>query len=154
MSINIGKLEDKALQRKERLVSLKRKFDSSKSVENGEEKKTTNPLFRNYKKDDEVSTHMKQLPNMLPEIQEQIDLSKTPMEVQDIDISTLAPKKLDFDLKRANNKSFTILERRTQKAITELIRDRLIKNDDLLQAINIGAEDIMLKRNNNIEDSY
>ena len=47
-----------------------------------------------------------------------------------------------------------MLERRTQKAITELIRDRLIKNDDFLQTINIGAEEMMLKRNNNIEDSY
>lgn len=112
---------------------------------------------------------------MLPEIQEQVDLSKTSMEVHDIgnfsllwfisieiivfnctilDISTLAPKKLDFDLKRANSKSFAMLERRTQKAITELIRDRLIKNDDFLQTINIGAEEMMLKRNNNIEDSY
>lgn len=72
-----------------------------------------------------------------------------------LDISTLAPKKLDFDLKRANSKSFAILERRTHKAITELIRDRLIKNDDFLQAINIGAEDMMLKKNtNNDEDSY
>lgn len=71
-----------------------------------------------------------------------------------LDISTLAPKKLDFDLKRANSKSFAILERRTHKAITELIRDRLIKNDDFLQAINVGAEDIMLKNNMLNEDSY
>ena len=71
-----------------------------------------------------------------------------------LDISTLAPKKLDFDLKRANSKSFAILERRTHKAITELIRDRLIKNDDFLQTINIGAEDMMFKKDNNNEDSY
>lgn len=131
-------------------------------------------MFRNYNKDDEFLTQMTQLPNMLPEIQEQVDLSKTPMEIQDIgnfnseninsffnifnciilDISTLAPKKLDFDLKRANSKNFAILERRTHKAITELIRDRLIKNDDFLQTINIGAEDMMLKNNINNEDSY
>ena len=40
MSLNIGKLEDKALQRKERLLSLKRKFDGVKSVENVKENKT------------------------------------------------------------------------------------------------------------------
>lgn len=42
------------------------------------------PLFRSYNKDDEFLTQNTQLPNMLPEIQEQVDLSKTPMEVQDI----------------------------------------------------------------------
>ena len=41
MSQNIGKLEDKALQRKERLLSLKRKFDGVKSVESLEDNNTT-----------------------------------------------------------------------------------------------------------------
>lgn len=39
MSLNIGNLEDKALQRKERLLSLKRKFDGVKSVDGVKENK-------------------------------------------------------------------------------------------------------------------
>lgn len=39
MSLNIGKLEDKALQRKERLLSLKRKFDGVKSEDSLKENK-------------------------------------------------------------------------------------------------------------------
>ena len=37
------------------------------------------------------------------------------------DLTTLAPKKPDWDLKRDNEKRLEKLERRTQKAIAELI---------------------------------
>lgn len=40
MSLNIGNLEDKALQRKERLLSLKRKFDGVKTIDSEENNKT------------------------------------------------------------------------------------------------------------------
>lgn len=40
MSSNIGNLEDKALQRKERLLSLKRKFDGVKTIDSVKENKS------------------------------------------------------------------------------------------------------------------
>lgn len=65
---------------------------------------------------------------------------KTPIVVDDIDISTLAPRKPDWDLKRDVAKKFEKLERRTQKAIAELIRDRLkAGQENILQAVNVGA---------------
>ena len=42
-----------------------------------------------------------------------------------IDLASLAPKKPDWDLKRDVNKKLEKLDRRTQKAIVHLIRDRL-----------------------------
>lgn len=67
---------------------------------------------------------------------------KKPLEVKDIDITNLAPKKVDFDLKRAINKRLQKLEKRTQKAISELIRERLNQGETtLLENVNIGAQE-------------
>ncbi len=65
---------------------------------------------------------------------------KTPLEITDIEISSLAPRKVDWDLKRDISKKLDKLEKRTQRAIIELIRDRLTTKDDMLGAVNIGAE--------------
>jgi coiled-coil domain-containing protein 12 len=56
------------------------------------------------------------------------------------DITNLAPRKPDWDLKRDVAKKLERLERRTQKAIAELIRERLKKEqEDLVMSVNIGA---------------
>jgi coiled-coil domain-containing protein 12 len=56
------------------------------------------------------------------------------------DITNLAPRKPDWDLKRDVAKKLERLERRTQKAIAELIRERLKKGQvDLVMSVNIGA---------------
>ena len=56
------------------------------------------------------------------------------------DITNLAPRKPDWDLKRDVAKKLERLERRTQKAIAELIRERLKKgHEDLVTSVNIGA---------------
>lgn len=82
---------------------------------------------------------------MLPDIQNQLDLMKTPMEVNDIDISNLAPRKVDWDLKRDISKKLQKLERRTQKAITELIRERLQEKnqENILLSVNVATEEQM-----------
>lgn len=56
--------------------------------------------------------------------------------LQDLDISSLAPRKPDWDLKRDVAKKLEKLERRTQKAIAELIWERLKQgNEDNLGAM-------------------
>ena len=50
----------------------------------------------------------------------------------------MAPRKPDWDLKRDINPKLAKLEKRTQKAIAELIRERL-KEEDLANAVNAGA---------------
>ena len=54
------------------------------------------------------------------------------------DFTNLAPKKPDWDLKRAIAPKLEKLEKRTQKAIAELIRERL-KKEDLANAVSAGA---------------
>ena len=58
-------------------------------------------------------------------------------------MSSLAPKKVTFDLKRGIQSSLDKLERATDRAIAELIRERLrdstAEQADLLAAVNAGA---------------
>jgi coiled-coil domain-containing protein 12 len=91
------------------------------------------------------------LPDITETVKDQLEDMKQPLEVKDIDISNLAPRKVDFDLKRAINKKLQKLEKKTQKAISELIRERLNKEDDLLEQVNVGAQENQQK--NDDEDS-
>ena len=58
---------------------------------------------------------------------------------EDVDLTTLAPRKPDWDLKRDVAKRLEKLEKKTQKAIVELIRERL-KEEDLASAVNAVTE--------------
>ncbi len=51
----------------------------------------------------------------------------------------MAPRKPDWDLKRDIAPKLAKLERRTQKAIAELIRERL-QEEDLANAVSAGAK--------------
>lgn len=65
---------------------------------------------------------------------------KTPIVIDEIDIANLAPRKPDWDLKRDVSKKLEKLEKRTQRAIAELIRDRLKNNqENILQLVNVGT---------------
>lgn len=78
---------------------------------------------------------------------------KIPLEVKDIDITNLAPKKVDFDLKRSIAKKLQKLEKRTQKAISELIHERLNTGQStLLEQVNIGAQETQQQQQDD-EDS-
>lgn len=105
------------------------------------------PVFRNYRKEDEDRKIIDDIKiteiTEVPGVKEQLEEMQTPMELTDIDISNLAPRKVDFDLKRAINKKLQKLEKRTQKAISELIRDRLKSQNenDFASNVNLGAQE-------------
>ena len=54
------------------------------------------------------------------------------------DFTNLAPRKPDWDLKRDIGPKLEKLERKTQRAIAELIRERL-QEEDLANAVTAGA---------------
>lgn len=61
--------------------------------------------------------------------------------LEQLDVTALAPRKPDWDLKRDLGAKSAKLERQTQRAIAELIRQRLNdKSHDLATAVNVGAE--------------
>lgn len=102
------------------------------------------PIFRSYKPKDESlienSLEQKTAGDIESKVEDQLELARTPLIIEDIDISNLAPRKPDWDLKRDLSKKLQILERRTQKAIAELIRERLKTNhEDIFQAVNVAS---------------
>ncbi|GAB1866470.1 Coiled-coil domain-containing protein 12 [Camponotus japonicus] len=125
----IGSLEEEALRRKERLQALKRKNEESKENRDNTDEVLPKPKFRSYKPQDENLKN-----NMLEDakpgdveavVREQLDAASSKVVIEELDISNLAPRKPDWDLKRDIAKKLEILERRTQKAIAEEVRARL-----------------------------
>lgn len=149
--IPVGSLEEQALKRKERLKNLKRKAqkkdsDSSTNPTNDENQKAALPLpavlaasdANKSTTDAEMTEIVLKNDDVISKISTEVDALKTPIVIDEIDIQNLAPRKPDWDLKRDVSKKLDILERRTQRAIAELIRDRLQKNRGNvdLQAVN------------------
>merc|ERR1712116_88721 len=97
------------------------------------------PVFRSYKPDaEELQDSV--LPLAEPkevedDVQDVLALAKDTKIIDELDFVNLAPRKPDWDLKRDIAKKLEKLERRTQKAIVELIRERL-KEEDLAFAVN------------------
>ncbi|GBM96374.1 Coiled-coil domain-containing protein 12 [Araneus ventricosus] len=146
MDVESTKAEEEARKRRERLKNLRNRISEN---QNGEDENVDEalpkPVFRNYTPLDE-DLRLNQLPKPKPEsveteVQEQLEAAKPEPLIEEVDLTTLAPRKPDWDLKRDVAKKLEILERRTQKAIAELIRERLKSSeDDLAEAVNIQAE--------------
>lgn len=71
-----------------------------------------------------------------------MESAKSEIVIDQLDVSSLAPRKPDWDLKRDVAKKLAKLERQTQKAIAELIRERLkerTQTEDLAAIVNAGA---------------
>ncbi|XP_076651587.1 coiled-coil domain-containing protein 12 [Halictus rubicundus] len=143
---NIGTLEEEALKRKERLQALKRKTEDNKENKTDTATKLPKPKFRSYKPQDD-SLKEKVLDDAKPgnveaEVQDQLSAANTKVVIEELDISNLAPRKPDWDLKRDVAKKLEKLERRMQKAIAELIRDRLKQGQhDLATVVNIATKE-------------
>lgn len=139
---SIGSLEEQALKRKEKLKNLKRKNPSNENTNksSNESVQLPKPKFRSYRPQDECLKEAK-LEDAEPvaveeEVKDLLEAGKEKVVLQDLDISSLAPRKPDWDLKRDVAKKLERLERRTQKAIAELIWERLKQgNEDNLGAI-------------------
>jgi len=143
-----SKLENAALARKERLKALKRKKVKIPEDENDNENVSSNknalpkPKFRSYAPESEkLQTEKLPEPNLIniqEEVKDQLDSGKSKVVMDELDISKLAPRKPDWDLKRDVKKKLDRLEKRTQKAIAELIRERLKQNQNLADVNAIG----------------
>ncbi|KAL0271146.1 UNVERIFIED_CONTAM: hypothetical protein PYX00_008336 [Menopon gallinae] len=148
----VGTLEEEGLKRKERLKALKRKLEHGgvENAESNENSKVTTlpkPKFRSYKPIDEKLKEAviedAKPSNVEEEVKEQLAAAHTKVVIEELDISNLAPRKPDWDLKRDVAKKLEKLERLTQRAIAELIRERLKKEAgeiDLATSVTIGVE--------------
>lgn len=139
MSDEIGGLEAAALKRKERLAALRAAKESAK--EKSADKATT-PSFRSYKPANESLKDFvlpePELEEITEKVKEELESEKTGVVMESLDFTNLAPRKPDWDLKRDIAPKLEKLEKRTQKAIAELIRQRL-KEEDLANAVAAGS---------------
>ncbi len=164
---NIGNLEDEALKRKEYLKALKRGdisgINTSTSTKNNEVN-LPKPIFRNYTpKDDELKMNVLPKPKLIDienEIKDQLENGQPQSLIEkEIDLATLAPQKIDWDLKRDVEKKLKILEKRTQRAIVDLIKERINqqKDNDLAELVSVVArtnieKDLVKKNESSDED--
>ncbi|XP_017131437.1 coiled-coil domain-containing protein 12 [Drosophila elegans] len=141
----VGKLTEESLKRKERLQKLREQAQKKGGDTADGSEKLPKPVFRSYKPQNENTTGevLTQEPtgNIETAVEDQLSLLQQPMVIDEIDITNLAPRKPDWDLKRDASTKLERLERRTQKAIAELIRERLKLNqiEDISQAVNVAT---------------
>ncbi|XP_037349739.1 coiled-coil domain-containing protein 12-like [Talpa occidentalis] len=149
---SVGRLEEAALRRKERLKALREKT-GRKDKEDGEPKtkklregeKHRELRLRNYVPEDE-DLKRRRVPQAKPvaveeKVKEQLEAAKPEPVIEEVDLANLAPHKPDWDLKRDVAKKLEKLEKRTQRAIAELIRERLKgQEDSLASAVNATTE--------------
>jgi len=140
----VGTLEAAALKRKERLAALRNKSKAAGAnpSENAGSNQLPKPVFRSYKPEtqelEEAVLPAGRTSEVVDHVQDELSKEKEGVVVNELDFMNLAPRKPDWDLKRDVASKLDKLERRTQKAIAELIRERL--RDDAA-AIASGAAD-------------
>ncbi|XP_045153636.1 coiled-coil domain-containing protein 12 [Echinops telfairi] len=130
----VGRLEEEALRRKERLKALREKTGRKDKQE--AEPKTKQLREEEEEEEEEGEKHRElRLRNYVPEDE---DLKRRRVPPAKPDLANLAPRKPDWDLKRDVAKKLEKLEKRTQRAIAELIRERLKGQEDSLASA-VGA---------------
>ncbi|XP_028841140.1 coiled-coil domain-containing protein 12 [Denticeps clupeoides] len=158
MATTVGSLQEQALKRKERLKALRDRQLQVKEPEDGEPDRKRAPeepepeqrhrdlKLRNYTPEDEELKE-RQVPKAKPisvedKVKDQLEAAVPEPVIEEVDLVNLAPRKPDWDLKRDVAKKLEKLERRTQRAIAELIRERLKgSEDDLAGAVGaVGIE--------------
>ncbi|XP_039224692.1 coiled-coil domain-containing protein 12 [Crotalus tigris] len=167
MASEAGGLQEEALRRRERLKALRErtgaarkqnedkeapqvKVPKSNSREEEEEEenvpKHKELKLRNYIPED-VELKERVVPNAKPasvedKVKEQLEAAKPELIIEEVDLANLAPRKPDWDLKRDVAKKLEKLEKRTQRAIAELIRERLRgQEEELASAVDSAQQE-------------
>ncbi|KRY77814.1 Coiled-coil domain-containing protein 12 [Trichinella pseudospiralis] len=131
-------------------VASKEEEDTESTAKENTEAKSL--VFRNYMP---VSENLKAVArepakpeDVIEELRDDIEQATNDDnsgEIVRMDLNSLAPRKIDWDLKRDLQLKLDKLERRTQKAIVQIISERLKagNNDLLLSAVNSNAEAVV-----------
>ncbi|XP_026578845.1 coiled-coil domain-containing protein 12 [Pseudonaja textilis] len=155
MATEAGGLQEEALRRRERLKALRERTGADRKERRSH---TEGPLapnklapkhkdlkLRNYIPEDEELKE-RVVPNAKPasvedKVKEQLEAAKPELIIEEVDLANLAPRKPDWDLKRDVAKKLEKLEKRTQKAIAELIRERLKgQEEELASAVDLAKQ--------------
>ncbi|XP_054846947.1 coiled-coil domain-containing protein 12 [Eublepharis macularius] len=157
-----GGLQEEALRRKERLKALRERTGTAArqnkedgppeakqfrgDAEEAETAKHNELKLRNYAPEDE-ELKLRVVPQAKPasvedKVKDQLEAAKPEPIIEEVDLANLAPRKPDWDLKRDVAKKLEKLEKRTQRAIAELIRERLRgQEENLASAVDAAKQD-------------
>ncbi|CAI5789218.1 Hypothetical predicted protein [Podarcis lilfordi] len=161
-----GGLQEEALKRKERLKALRERTGAAAAAAARQNKDDGAPELKHFRGDSEekdMGKHKElKLRNYTPEdeelkgrvvpkakpasvedkVKEQLEAAKPEPIIEEVDLANLAPRKPDWDLKRDVAKKLEKLEKRTQRAIAELIRERLRgQEEDLASAVDSAKQE-------------
>ncbi|XP_076948558.1 uncharacterized protein LOC143620849 [Bidens hawaiensis] len=115
-------IEQAAAARRERLEALRA---ARKLLENPEdEENEVNVKFRNYLPHDKELQEGKLAPPKLPKFEDPVATEPPVEEKKEDPFLNIAPKKPNWDLRRDVQKKLDKLERRTQKAIYQLMEQQ------------------------------
>ncbi|XP_065601069.1 coiled-coil domain-containing protein 12 [Cyrtonyx montezumae] len=153
----LGRLEEEARRRQERLRALRQRALQNKNSDEPEAKQFKEDdeeetvrhrelVLRNYDPEDEELKKRKLPPAKPPSVEDkvkdQLEAAKPETIIDEVDLTNLAPRKPDWDLKRDVAKKMEKLEKRTQRAIAELIRERLKgQEEELAAAVGSAKQD-------------
>ncbi|GJP51322.1 hypothetical protein CLOM_g10481 [Closterium sp. NIES-68] len=140
-------LEEAARERKERLRALREAAsivttDGEKTASlltDGDDGKENEPAaevrFRSYLPRDEQLMERKLPPAPLPKFQEPTASEPLILDPNEDPVTTIAPRKPNWDLRRDVAKRLAKLERRTQRAMIELMREEEERRQQLESGI-------------------
>ncbi|KAA8549645.1 hypothetical protein F0562_001337 [Nyssa sinensis] len=106
----------------ENSVQLEDKPEDANGTNN--EENILNMKFRNYLPHDKHLQEGKLAPPVLPKFEDPVALVPIPQEKKEDPFVNIAPKKPNWDLRRDVQKKLDKLEKRTQKAIIQLMEEQ------------------------------
>ncbi|XP_047158891.1 coiled-coil domain-containing protein 12-like isoform X2 [Vigna umbellata] len=120
-------IEQSVASRRERLLALRAAQELSSAPEPKdnddaeEEDQQQEMKFRNYVPHDKNLQEGKLAPAVLPKFEDPVDVPPLEPQAQEDPFLNIAPKKPNWDLRRDVQKKFDKLEKRTQKALYQLM---------------------------------
>lgn len=153
MAVEEESIEHAAATRREMLRSLRMAKELSstpdegtmQSVNNAEDSEETDDKglrmkFRNYLPHDEKLQVGKLAPTVLPKFEDPVAAAPPPSDTLEDPFVNIAPKKPNWDLRRDVQKKLDKLERRTQKALYQLMQEQE-KEREAMDADNGASKD-------------
>merc|ERR1711990_204409 len=132
--MDIGGMQDAAKKRRERLMAARAKRKGG----NENDKEEPSLKLRNYRpidekihRDEVEQAEVEHVDEHVENLEKEAKADAPGAETNELDLITLAPKRPGWDLKRAIEPRLDRLKKKTERAIAELIRDRLRETNDL-----------------------
>merc|ERR1712062_385762 len=137
--MDIGGMQDAAKKRRERLMAARAKRKGG----NEDDKEEPSLKLRNYRPIDEKihRDEVEHVDEHVENLEEEAKADAPGAETNELGLITLAPKRPDWDLKRAIEPRLDRLKKKTERAIAELIRDRLRETNDLAAQVAAAGPD-------------